>query len=184
MAEPSHSDDAKLMASIATGDTAALGELVARHQEKVLALALRTLGRRDLAEDAAQDVFVKVFRAARRYRPRAKFTTWLYRIVVNHCLDMLRKAKRRKLLAGDLPPAPAEADAATQLEASETATRVRQAVGALPARQRIAIILHRYHEMSHSAIAEATGWSQSAVESLLVRAYAALRVALADLQDP
>lgn len=184
MAEQAHNDDAELMASVAAGDTSALGRLVERHQEQVLALALRTLGRRELAEDVAQDVFVKVFRAARRYKPRAKFTTWLYRIVVNQCLDVVRKRKRQVLFGANAPSAAAGPDASVRLELSETAERVRQAVAALPPRQRIAVVLHRYQEMGHREIAEATGWSPSAVESLLVRAYAGLRVALADLQEP
>ena len=81
--------DEHLMAAIAQGGKAEFGELVTRHQEKAFALALRTLGQWDLAEDISQEAFLRVYHSAKRYRPKAKFTTWLYRIVVNLCLDGL-----------------------------------------------------------------------------------------------
>jgi len=174
--------DADLVAAVGAGQIGALGELVERHEQAVLALAYRTLGRWDQAQDVAQDVFLRVHRSAHTYRAKSKVTTWLYRITVNICLDLLRRAKREPVAMPDTiePPAPQDAD---PLEADERADIVRRAVLALPARQRTALNLLRYQGLSHRQIAEATGWSRSAVESLLVRAYANLREALSDLRE-
>ena len=175
-------NEESLMASLAAGDMEALGELVRRHQEKAFALAYRMLERRDLAEDVAQEAFLQVHGAAKRYRPDAKFTTWLYRIVVNLCLDAKRRGRRAPahLENGADRHAQAPSD---PIEASERVKLVRRAVDALPERQRTAVILHRYQDLSHQEIAQATGWSESAVESLLVRAYASLRQALAKFKE-
>lgn len=175
--------DAELMTAVAGGRMAALEELVHRHQESVMAVAYRFLGRWDLAEDVAQDVFVRIHRAAADYRPEAKFTTWLYRIVVNLCLDVKRRESRRPVSMAEMPADPPADATPDPIEARETAGRVRQAVGDLPDRQRTAVVLHRYDGLSHREIAEVTGWSESAVESLLVRGYAGLRDALADMDE-
>ena len=177
--------DADLVAAIAGGDLNALGDLVHRHQDRVMALAYRFLGCRHRAADAAQEVFLKVARAAPRYTPDARFTTWLYRIVVNHCLDDVRRQKRSPRTLSAVPAVPDDppGDDADPLEADETARQVRAAIAALPERQRTAVLLHRYEDLSHRAIAEVTGWTPSAVESLLVRAYANLRKTLAPLAD-
>lgn len=175
--------DAELLAAVASGQTDALGVLVRRHQAGVLALAQRFLGRWDLAEDVAQDVFVRVFRSAAEYRPEARLTTWLHRIVVNRCLDVVRRERRAPapLPDGDAaPPAPAAPD---PVERREARGRVAEAVAALPDRQRMAVLLHRYEDLSHREIAEAMTCTEGAVESLLVRGYAALRQALADLDE-
>jgi len=171
------------MAALADGQMAALGDLVRRHQDKALALAFRMLRRRDLAEDIAQEAFLRVYRAAPRYRPDAKFTTWLYRIVVNLCLDHRRRAAQAPVALGDDGPEPAADAAADPIEAQERAERVRRALDTLPERQRTAVILHRYEGLSHREVAEAMDSTESAVESLLVRAYARLREELADLQE-
>ncbi len=175
--------DAERMARVARGDMDALGELVRRHQDKALALAFRMLGRWDLAEDVAQDAFLRVHRAAPRYRPEAKFTTWLYRIVVNLCRDQQRRAGRAPAPLSEDAPEPAAEPTADPLEARERAARVRRALDRLPERQRTAVLLHRYEGLSHREVAEAMDASDKAVESLLVRAYAKLRKELADLAD-
>ena len=161
----------------------ALGELVDRHQQKILMFAYRTLGRWDLAEDVVQDVFLRVHRSAARYKPTAKVTTWLYRIAVNLSLDAIRRDKRGPVSIADDADlsVPARGDA---LEAHERVDMVQQAVAALPDRQRVVVNLHRYEMLSHQEITETTGWSQSAVESLLVRAYANLRESLSGLREP
>ncbi len=176
--------DADLMAALAAGDMNALGELVRRHQGKAFALALRTLGREDLAEDVAQDVFLRVHGAAGRYRPEAKFTTWLYRITFNRCLEVMRQRRRRTARQAEAAPEAQAVNAtpSARLEQADRARRVQQAVNALPQRQRLAVILHRYHELSHQEIGEVTGWSRTAVQSLMFRAYAALRDSLADME--
>ena len=175
--------DAELMARLARGDMSALGELARKHQRRVLELAYRTLGSWDLAEDVAQETFLRVYRAAKRYKPTAKFTTWLYRIVFNLCLDEQRK---RANAGTSLEPEvyeqlPASNDDSTEKE--ELTAAVKAAVQALPERQRTALVFHRYHGLNHAEISEVTGWTQSAVESLLVRAYSNLRGKLAKMKN-
>lgn len=174
--------NAALMTRIGGGDREALTEMVRRHQERVWAIAYRCCRNRADADDIAQETFLRLWRAAAKYKPTAAFTTWLYRIVVNLCLDARRRARHRtaeEFLRQGLglvsPPDP------SSLERDETARRVQAAVDALPDRQRTALVLQRYESLSCRQIAEVTGWSESAVESLLVRAYATLRGALADL---
>lgn len=175
-------NDVELMARLSTGDMGALGDLVRRHQQRVLSLAYRVLNDWHRAEDVAQETFLRVHRAAGRYKPEARFTTWLYRIVVNLCLDEQRSRGRRSIplenAAGDWE-AVSDDDAA---ERKELVQSVKAAVAELPERQRMALILHRYEGLSHGEIAEATGWTASAVESLLVRAYANLREKLGKMK--
>jgi RNA polymerase sigma-70 factor (ECF subfamily) len=173
-------DDAQLMARLAEGDGAALTALVRRYQRHVLETAYRLTGDRTLAEDVGQETFVRVWRSARRYEPTARFSTWLYRIVLNLCIDASRKR-------GSLSFAPSElseersAPASDPIERNEQVAVVRRAVAALPERQRIALVMHRFSGLSCREIVEATGWSSSSVESLLVRAYASLRQTLMDI---
>jgi RNA polymerase sigma-70 factor (ECF subfamily) len=174
--------DHDLMARVARGERDALAALVRRHQRAVLSLAYRFLGRWDAAEDVTQDAFLRVLSGASRFRPEARFTTWLYRIVVNLCWDRRRKAARDPLpLAPETSAGPGYS-AVDGLTRGERAARVRAAIAELPDRQRLALALHRFHDMSHKQIAEVTGWSVAAVESCLVRAYDRLRTLLADLQ--
>ena len=164
----------ELMARLADGDQSALAQIVQRHQRRVLDIAYRTTGDRVLAEDIAQEAFLRVWRSAGSYAPSAQFTTWLYRIVVNLCIDAGRK---RKALTIDGPavPSPEVAAPSSCLERSDRIAAVRRAVARLPQRQRVALVMHRFSGLSIRAVSEATGWSESAVESLLVRAYASLR---------
>ena len=168
-------NDAVLMIRLAGGDMEALGDLVRRHQDRVLSLSYRVLKDWDRAEDVAQEVFLRVHGAAGKYKPKARFTTWLYRIVVNLCLDERRsQAKRESPL--DLNTLEVQAKENYDVaERKEIVKLVKAAVNDLPERQRMALILHRYEGLSHGEIADVTGWTGSAVESLLVRAYASLR---------
>jgi len=171
------------MRHVADGRQDALATLVRRHQERVRRLACRFLGSPDEADDVCQEAFLRVYHAAREYRPTAAFATWLYRVVANLCWDHRRRAARRP---APLPPPdqhPAADDRRTPAEQAELDDRVRQAVARLPDRQRLVLVLHRDAGLSHREIAEATGWSQSAVESCLVRAYRQLRVELSDLRE-
>ncbi len=173
----------ELMARLAKGDMAALGDIVSRHQDKVLSLSYRVLGDWHRAEDVAQEVFLRVYRAASRYEPKAKFTTWLYRIVVNLCFDEQRKrAKAAVSLENADSQILVEPDHSAA-EKKELAELVRTTVNGLPERQRLAVILHRYDGLSHGEISEVTGWTKSAVESLLVRAYANLRGKLEKMRN-
>jgi RNA polymerase sigma-70 factor (ECF subfamily) len=173
--------DEALMLALGAGDPDALRRLVTRHQERVRRLACQVLGDEHAAEDAVQDVFLRLPAAALRYRPVARFTTYLYQITVNLCRDRLRRRKRRPFSLEQIQREPPAAPQQDPAERRETVLAVRRAIDALPDRQRTALILHRYENLTHDRIAEITGWSRSAVESLLVRAYARLRTTLADL---
>ena len=166
------------MARAAQGDERAFRVLAERHAGRALGLARRILGNEAMAEDIVQDAFLRVWINAPRWRPQAQFRTWLYRIVVNLCLN----AKRRP---GDLPldaaghaadPAPF-ADA--QLEARERDRRLAAAVEALPERQRAAIVLTYREGLGNAEVADVLDTSISGVETLLVRAKRALRAAFA-----
>ncbi len=169
--------DQQLVILIAEGQTEALGELVRRHQSRVYQLAYRTTGNASLAEDITQDVFLRVWRNAGSYTPDAKLTTWLHRITVNLCLDSIRKNKRRGEVTVDAIPE-REAPPPEKYE-SDSREAVIAAVQALSERQRIALLLHRLGGCPLKEVSEITGWSESAVESLLTRAYANLRERLA-----
>lgn len=172
--------DARLMAELAGGDMGALGELVRRHGQRVRALAFRVTRRWDLADDLAQEAFLRVLRSARDYEPSAAFSTWLYRIVVNLCLDALRKPRPAPLGDGLAQRGdPAQAAPEVDLLRRERAEAVADEVARLPDRQRLAVLLHRFEGLGHAEVAKAMGCSASAVESLLVRAYQQLRRRLA-----
>jgi RNA polymerase sigma-70 factor, ECF subfamily len=172
--------DHELMSLLAQGKCEALDVLVLRHQAHVFGLAHRFLGQWDLAEDVAQEAFVRVFRGAAAFRPEALFTTWLYRLVTNLCWDQRRKTARDVRLLAAVPPRAGHDPPSAAMENQQWIERVRNAIASLPDRQRMAVILHRYQGLSHREIAEVTGWSQGAVESCLVRAYEKLRSALSD----
>lgn len=174
---PADASDADLMRALAEGRMSALAELVRRHQDSIRAVAYRVSGIWDVADDVAQECFLRLFRSARSYKPTAAFRTWLYRIVVNLCLDKARSA-RPAALPEKLPARDGGPDA--KLLQEEKRRAVQEAVAKLPERQRIALVLHRFEHLTHGQIAIATGWSESAIESLLTRAYEQLRQALAD----
>jgi RNA polymerase sigma-70 factor (ECF subfamily) len=163
--------EAELMAELAGGQMPALAALVRRHQDRVRALAFRISGRWDVADDITQETFLRVYRSANSYKPSAAFTTWLYRIVVNLCLDQAKRPRAASLANVE----PLADDAADPLVRRERLDAIRREVDALPQRQRIALILHRFDGLDHSQIAQAMDCTESAVESLLVRAYAQLR---------
>jgi RNA polymerase sigma-70 factor (ECF subfamily) len=170
-----------LMTRIAKDDTDAFEILVNRHQTSVLNLIYRFIGDRAGAQDLAQEVFIKVWQAARDYEPKAKFTTWLYRITVNLCLNELKSARRRRWFSfyrsdGDSEDAIEEnfSDGSPTAEdlllARERNHQITDALQSLPDNQRMALILKRYDDLSYEEIARILGCSVSAVESLLVRA--------------
>ncbi len=166
------------MARVATGDRVAFGQLVDRHVDRALRLAQRMLGSRADAEDAVQEVFLKIWRKAERWRAgRAAFSTWLWRIVVNQCLDQRRKPGGVSLEA-IAEPADERADQETAIAVAEREAGVAAAVAALPERQRAAIALVYGAGASNAEAAEALGLSVGAVEQLLVRARRSLRAQL------
>ena len=176
-AEPDH----ELVARIAKGDHAAFAVMVNRHTNQYLALAHRVLGRRDEAEDAVQEAFVKFWKNAHRYeRGKALFTTWFYRIVVNQCLD---KKRQRRLLslpehydAVDEGPGPDEA-----LREKQLAEYINSVLKQLPERQRLAIILCYYDGLTNKDAANILDVNIKALESLLTRGRRGLETSLGEM---
>lgn len=175
--------DVELMLALQAGDEGAFTVLVDRHRNAMVNLAYRYLGNRADAEDLAQEIFVKVYKAAPRYRPEAKFTTWLYRVAVNASFNEVRNRKNRPThgaatLSGagdDDPFVPTLADTRTDTppEAAaraELRARVRAAVEELPERQRLALLLNKFHGLGYKELAEALDMTVPGVKSLLVRA--------------
>lgn len=163
--------DLELLDLTAAGDQAAFAQLVQRHQSRVLNLAYRFCRDRQDAEELAQEVFFKVWRHARTFKGRSAFSTWLYRLAVNTCLNHCRRKKTRP------DPLPLTADlecggkaAGEGLEARQRGNLIDQAMAALPLRQKMALILACFEEKSYEEIAAAMEISIPAVESLLFRA--------------
>lgn len=173
------SDDA-LVARAGRGDRLAASRLIARHTPKVLAVCARVLGDRTAAEDAAQETFLKLWRTADRWKPgAAKFETWLYRVATNACIDRLRQRRPEapEEDAPDLADAAPLADAA--MIARERTRAVERALATLPDRQRMAIVLCHYQELSNAEAAAVLALSVDALESLLARARKSLKESLA-----
>ncbi|MBN2380175.1 RNA polymerase sigma-70 factor [candidate division WOR-3 bacterium] len=175
--------DEKLIADAAKGDAEAFERLVKRYQRQVLSTAYRYVGDTTTAEDLTQEVFIKVWEKAGSFKGRSKFTTWLYRIVVNHCLNYQERRKRRKLvglneLVPDEGPGIEE-----KIEKRRKAQVVREAVAELPERQRIALILSRFEGYSYAEIAKIMKVSVSSVESLIFRAKDNLRKQLTPFRE-
>ena len=166
--------DEDLVALSARGRHDAFEILVKRHQRKVAGLAYRFTGSRADAEDLAQDVFISAWQAAARWRPEAKFATWLYRVTANACLNWKRRSRPALVESLDGRPAAGESAEATLARREEEAA-VGAAVRALPANQRMALILRRFEGRSNREVAEAMDCSEGAVEGLLQRAYEGLR---------
>lgn len=168
--------DREVLERVAAGDREAFTELVERHQERVLRLAERFLGDADEARDAAQEVFFKVYRKAGSFDPRARASTWIHRITVNHCLNRLRRRKIVRFLPfaqGDDPVAePADAAPGPEevLDARRRWRATRAAIDSLPLSQRSVLVLAKLEGLSYKEIAETLGISTGAVESRLFRA--------------
>ena len=186
--------DVRLMLLVQKGDANAFEELVSRYQNRLLGVLEHLVGRRDLAEDLAQEVFLRVYRARARYVPNAKFSTWLFTIANNLASNARRSlARRREVnveqrntdgLKGD--PLAQLALAASgqmpnrQLDNVETCSIVQLAIQGLNDRQRMAVLLAKFEDMSYADIAEVMQLSPQAVKSLLSRARGSLREILAN----
>ena len=179
-------EDVRLMELVGGGDSAAFEQLVERHQRLVVGTVARMLGNAADAEDIAQQVFVRVWKSAKRYVPRAKFTTWLLKITRNLVFNELRRRSRHPQV-----PLQAESDEEERPHKDEHAVApddslleqelqgaIDAAIANLPEAQRLAVILRRYEELSYEEIAETLDQSVSAVKSLLFRARTELRSSL------
>lgn len=171
-------EDEVLVERVADGDKAAYRLLMDRHLGRCVRLARRMTGNAADAEDVAQDAFLRLWRHADRWQSgRGKFSTWLYRIVTNLCID---RSCRRSFLpleaAGD--PADERPDAAEGIAKAQTAKTIAAAIARLPERQRVALTLRYYEEIGNIEAAEIMSVSVDAVESLLLRARRTLRAEL------
>jgi RNA polymerase sigma-70 factor (ECF subfamily) len=173
-------DDRALLAAHTAGDRHAFGRLVARHQERLWAVAVRTLGERDEAADALQDALLSAYRAAGSYRGDARVTTWLHRVVVNACLDRVR---RRSVRATVPLPEQERPDPRDALAARETALEVEAALAALPVDQRTAIVLVDVQGLSVADAATVLGVPTGTVKSRCSRGRARLALTLGHLRN-
>ncbi len=173
----------RLMRLVSAGDTAAFEKLIERHQRLVVGTVARMLGNNSEVEDIAQQVFVRVWKNARRYVPRAKFTTWLLKITRNLVFNELRRRSRHAQspvrIESDDEERPIRDERAMAPDASlleqELQRAIEAAIAQLPETQRMALVLRRYDELSYEQIADVLDQSVPAVKSLLFRARTELR---------
>jgi RNA polymerase sigma-70 factor, ECF subfamily len=180
--------DVQRMLRLRAGDVQAFEELLEQHRRPVVRVIFRMTQNAAVAEELAQEVFLRVYRARERYEPAASFKTWIYRIAVNRTRNWLRdhqeQSWREESLERDRPddrprqfvdPSPSPE---SQLLSSDGGRRLRDMLAILPTRQRDAVLLHKFEDLSYAEIAVVLGCSVPALKSLLFRAYAALRLHL------
>jgi RNA polymerase sigma-70 factor, ECF subfamily len=185
-------DDADLMLRVRAGDEGSFALLLARYRIPVIRYLYRVTQNQALAEELAQDVFLRVYRARVNYQVKAKFSTWLFRIATHVALNWrrdVRKERGLEPLEGNEPEKQIRQLRDAKPNVEQTLLRrvkadyVRRAIRALPEKQRAAVVLHKYHELDYVQMAGALGCSPSAVKSMLFRAYEKLRISLAMLNE-
>jgi RNA polymerase sigma-70 factor, ECF subfamily len=183
--------DTQLMIRVQRNDASSFGELLTRNRNLVVNYLARMVVNRAVAEELAQDVFVRVYRSRQTYEPTAKFSTWLYRITTNVALNHFRDDKRAQnqisLDVRDAVQVRREAQDRTvliedRLVREVVLRQIRHAIRALPPKQRAAVIMHKYDEMDYAQISRVLECSPSAVKALMFRAYETLRLRLRFLQ--
>ena len=174
-------DETELILKFKQGDKFAFRQLVEKYQDSVINTCYRFLRNKEEAEEVAQDVFLKVYLSANTYQPKTKFSTWLFRIVVNVCLNQVRDKKKFSFsqLEENLP-APTEEQPDKSLEREELKKLVKEAIDSLPENQRTVILLNQYEGFSYQDTAKILDCSVSAVESRLFRAKENLKKILAE----
>lgn len=184
--------DIRLMLRVRDADdAAAFAQLVEAYNHRLVTVLQHLVGSAEEAEDLAQEAFLRVYRTRRKYHPRAKFSTWLFTIANHLALNVLRTRRRRPVVrlelhdSGPLGPRPAEqlvhdraAAPSQHLQQQELAGVIRAALDTLNERQRVAVVLNKFEDMSYAEIAAVMGLTIKAVKSLLSRARDNLRVAL------
>jgi RNA polymerase sigma-70 factor (ECF subfamily) len=185
--------DIRLMLRVRADEPGAFEDLVEHYQHRLVAVLHHVVGNTEEAEDLAQEVFLRVYKARKKYRPRSKFSTWLFTIANNLALNSLRSRQRRPVVpldtrdSGPLGPRPAEQlvqDRGHQpvqaLQQQELAAVIQKALEGLNDRQRMAVMLNKFEDMSYEEIAQVMEMTTKAVKSLLSRARGNLRAALQD----
>lgn len=187
--------DVQLMLSVKAGDEVSFELLLQKYRTPVIHFLGRMVRDAAQAEDLAQEVFLRVYRARGKYTPSAKFTTWLFRIASNLALNSVRDERHRQRdVSIDEPAAGDEGNESPAVDvpsrepgvldkmlARQRALQIRRAIGTLPEKQRVAVLLHKYQGMDYDEIARVLDCSESALKSLLFRAYETLRAELAPL---
>ncbi len=188
--------DVQLMLDVKAGDQQSFELLLQRYRTPLVNFLYRMVRSREQAEDLAQEVFLRVYRAREDYEPSAKFTTWLFRIATNLALNSLRDHRYQKLEISMDAPIVADAedgderpmevadehpDIEQHLVEEARKKMIRHAIEKLPEKQRAAVLLHKYQELDYTEISKILRCSESALKSLLFRAYETLRVELAPL---
>ena len=188
--------DVQLMLDVKAGDDSSFDFLLQKYRSPLVNFLYRMVRDRATAEDLAQDVFLRVYRARKEYIPGAKLTTWLFRIATNLALNSLRDNRHEKMAVSLDAPAGNEEDSAPRdlparemridqrlLERDRVAF-IQRAIASLPEKQRAAVLLHKYEEMDYTEIAKILDCTEAALKSLLFRAYENLRVQLTPLVNP
>jgi RNA polymerase sigma-70 factor (ECF subfamily) len=189
--------DVQLMLDVKAGDESSFELLLRKYRTPLVNFLYRMVRDTAVAEDLAQEVFLRVYRAREDYAPSAKFTTWMFRIATNLALNSVRDNRHRRMeismdqtadTGEDELPALEVADRAPNVEqelvARNRADMILRAIHALPEKQRAAVLLHKYQELDYDEIARVLECSESALKSLLFRAYETLRTELAPLVSP
>src|SRR5262245_58492603 len=179
------------MLQVRDDEPGAFEQLVERYQHRLVAVMNHLVGHPQEAEDLAQEVFLRVYRARKKYRPRSKFSTWLFTIANNLALNALRTRQRKPIIpldardSGPLGPRPAEqlvkdtgSSPSGRIQNLELVVIIQQALGKLNERQRMAVVLNKFEDMNYGEIAEVMGLTTQAVKSLLSRARSNLRQVL------
>jgi RNA polymerase sigma-70 factor (ECF subfamily) len=191
-AELDPSSDAAIMLRVAEGDEAGFNYLAQKYHRPMIHFLYRMVGNHAVAEELAQEVFLRVYRARSSYRAEARFTTWLYRIATNLAVNHARDTKHERTAQTVYLDAPDEETGTTpdladddpsaeeQLLRDERMAAIRKHVMALPERQRMAVLMHKYQGMDYRQIGDVLKLSESATKSLLFRAYQTLREKLKD----
>jgi len=180
------------MLDVKAGDDSSFDFLLQKYRSPLVNFLNRMVRDSSTAEDLAQEVFLRVYRARKQYSPSAKFTTWLFRIATNVALNSFRDTRHRKMEVSIDAPTDDEDSRPMELQAREKRIderllerdrieTIRRAILALPEKQRAAVVLHKYEEMDYAEISSVLDCSESALKSLLFRAYESLRVQLAPL---
>lgn len=176
MTEAPDVSDTDLMAKVAMGDRAAYAALVSRHSQRFFRLAYRLTGRQEDAEDIVQDAFIQLWQAPAQWDPArgSRFTTWFYQVISNRAINLRRKAAKQS--SGELPDVEdSRADAEEAMSDKNRRLWLEERIRALPERQRLALVLCFYEDLSNQEAADVMGITLKALQSMLMRAKTTLR---------